>query len=125
MVRVACVAYAIAIFVASSFPAPSFVPAAGFSIDKVYHVVEFAILGALVTAAIGPAGARWPSRAPWLGFAVAGAYGVLDEIHQVFVPSRIGDPWDAVADLLGGAMGAILVWFVAPWRTFTHPSGRA
>ncbi|MFZ1841932.1 MAG: VanZ family protein [Nitrospira sp.] len=40
--------------------------------------------------------------------AVAGCalYGLSDEIHQLFVPLRQGDPLDLVADSVGAALGA-------------------
>ena len=33
-------------------------------------------------------------------------YGLSDEIHQLFVPLRQGDPLDLVADSVGAALGA-------------------
>ena len=117
----ACVAYAAAIFVASSFPAAVAVPQPGGVSDKVVHYVEFAILVVLVAGAIGPRDSRGWNRAIVLAFALAAAYGVSDEVHQFFVPSRIADPWDAVADVLGAVAGAAIVWWATRRRgTFGH-----
>lgn len=36
--------------------------------------------------------------------------GIIDEWHQCFTPGRSGaDPWDWLADLLGGASGAYIL----------------
>ena len=32
-------------------------------------------------------------------------FGLTDEIHQSYVPSRTADGWDLLADALGAAMG--------------------
>jgi VanZ family protein len=37
---------------------------------------------------------------------IAAVYGIVDEIHQYFVPGRDCSPWDWVADALGAAAGA-------------------
>ena len=37
---------------------------------------------------------------------LAALYGLSDEIHQAFVPGRMADPWDWMADGFGAAIGA-------------------
>jgi VanZ family protein len=74
--------------------------------DKGVHFVEYAILGFLVAQAVRRS---WPKE-PWLRTAlfslwVAFAWGVLDELHQAFVPGRSGDTLDLIADLAGAATG--------------------
>jgi VanZ family protein len=39
-------------------------------------------------------------------------YGISDEIHQYFVPSRQADVMDALFDGLGGALGVVLYLFM-------------
>ncbi|MFN0155507.1 MAG: VanZ family protein [Gaiella sp.] len=63
------------------------------------HVVEFAILGALLLRA-----ARRPVVAVLLGV----AYAVSDEIHQHFVPGRQGTPLDVLIDTAGVVAGVAL-----------------
>ncbi len=123
----ACVAFAAAIFVFSSIPVPAAVSVPGVpSFDKVYHVVEYALLGALVVAALGPLKGRAGTWWAFAGFALAAAYGVGDEIHQAFVPGRSADPWDALADVVGAAIGAAAMWWWVRRRsTFVQPSPRA
>jgi VanZ family protein len=67
---------------------------------KAAHIIEFAILGALLVRAIGMA-------APAL---VAGvAYAATDEWHQSFVRGREGRPIDIAVDAIGVLVG-VLAW---------------
>ena len=83
---------------------PSFV---GLLSDKVLHVIEYAVLGALFYR-----GFRWSAEASWRPWAVPLAvlctslYGVSDEIHQSFVPFRESSWLDWVADTVGAGLGA-------------------
>jgi VanZ family protein len=40
----------------------------------------------------------------------ASIYGLSDEIHQAFVPSRIASGWDFLADFLGSIWGPVCIW---------------
>jgi len=77
--------------------------------DKGLHFVEYAILGVLVAHA---AMRTWPTHSRWrtaiLGVVIGLAWGLIDELHQAFVPGRDGNAWDLVADGLGSAVGASL-----------------
>jgi VanZ family protein len=67
---------------------------------KIAHAAEFAVLGALLVRATGRAGTA---------FAIGALYAVSDELHQSFVPGRLGSPVDVAIDVVGVAAG-ILVW---------------
>ncbi|HLA40898.1 MAG TPA: VanZ family protein, partial [Candidatus Glassbacteria bacterium] len=45
----------------------------------------------------------------WSAFAMAALFGVLDELHQSFVPGRMMDWRDFIADSLG-ALIFIQIW---------------
>lgn len=83
---------------------PSFV---GILSDKVLHVIEYAVLGALFYR-----GFRWSAEASWRPWVVPLAvlctslYGVSDELHQSFVPFRESSWLDWVADTVGAGLGA-------------------
>lgn len=81
------------------------------------HFLEYTVLGALLTNALACHMPR--KRAALFAIGLALAYGVTDEIHQLFVPTRSSDPMDCVFDLLGGATGAGLTYAIAP-----HVAGR-
>ena len=67
---------------------------------KLAHAAEYAVLGALLVRATGRSG---------LALAVGALYAVSDEIHQAFVPGRMGRPLDVAIDVLGLACG-VLLW---------------
>ncbi|GAB5541240.1 MAG: VanZ family protein [Sandaracinaceae bacterium] len=75
--------------------------------DKGVHMLEYGVLGFLVAHA---ARRTWPGRAPWRTFSVAVwitvLWGLLDEVHQAFVPGRSSEALDLVADTLGALTGA-------------------
>jgi VanZ family protein len=105
-----------AIFYASSLHQPPLAEAVS---DKLGHFLAYVILGVLVTR--GVAG-RLPTRLSWrtalLSLCVTIAYGISDEIHQIYVPGRTADIYDVAADAAGGliATGASALWGILPAR---------
>jgi VanZ family protein len=100
-------AWAAIIFVLSSIPGRSFPQSKLFGYDKVLHATVYAVLGALCFMAIRRA---WALRPQWLivaAGAMALAYGLTDEFHQLFVPGRSADLMDVLADGIGGLIGAV------------------
>jgi VanZ family protein len=69
---------------------------------KLAHATEYAVLGALLVRATGRTG---------LAIALGTLYAVSDEIHQTFVPGRMGSPVDVAIDAIGVACGVVL------WQT--------
>jgi VanZ family protein len=54
----------------------------------------------------------WP-RVIFTAVGVLSLYGALDEVHQMFTPSRSAlDPWDWLADTLGTLTAAPLAAFI-------------
>jgi VanZ family protein len=76
--------------------------------DKGAHFVEYGILAALMTHAFN---GTWPEARSRSLFAMAWAatvfWGLSDEIHQAFVPGRVADALDLLADSLGGLAGTL------------------
>lgn len=72
--------------------------------------VHFAVYGALgVTLAWG--WLRSKGRVPhWVAMGAGLLYGVLDEVHQAFVPGRAPEISDVLADWLGLAAGYSLAF---------------
>ena len=100
-------AWAGAIFILSAqsnLPAP---PAPG--IDKWEHAVAYALLAFLLARAWLPHLRRFRPSVRWaLVVEAVFAYGIVDEIHQAFVPNRSCDPLDAAADLAGALVCAMV-----------------
>jgi hypothetical protein len=68
------------------------------------HFGAFTVLSLLVHAS------RWPKR-PWLSLiALLVVYGVTTETLQLFVPGRTARVMDAVENILGIAIGALMYW---------------
>lgn len=71
------------------------------------HFGEYAILGALLLVALGS-----PDRAI-TAIALASAYGITDELHQIFVPGRTCDPVDWLVDTAGAATGVFIAILIS------------
>ncbi len=67
---------------------------------KLAHLVEYAILGALLLRAL--------EREP-AAVALGSAYAATDEVHQAFVAGREGSPVDWLIDVVGVVVGVILL----------------
>ncbi|HJK96443.1 MAG TPA: VanZ family protein [Polyangiaceae bacterium LLY-WYZ-14_1] len=115
----------VAIWTVSSGPVPERIaPTFDFG-DKLFHAVGYAVL-ALLTS-VGANGSVPPrrrgTRRTWLvAILVAAGYGVVDEVHQSFVPSRSSDALDALADAVGSVLGASLA-HLGYWRRRAAPPG--
>ena len=76
---------------------------------KIAHAAEYAVLGALLAAR---------ARAePVPRSRSASLYAVSDEVHQAFVPGRLGSPLDVAIDAVGVVCG-VLLWQAARTRRF-------
>ncbi|MBI5150924.1 MAG: VanZ family protein [Candidatus Omnitrophica bacterium] len=96
------------IFWASSLPNLK-PPVDFFNIDKVCHILEYAVLGFLLARAFHVQYPAWSAGKTWRLVALcAFLYGISDEYHQSFVPGRESAVFDAVADTVGGFLGAYL-----------------
>lgn len=86
--------------------------------DKILHMCEYSILGALSYRACRHGASGLVSRHAVLAAVIGSAlYGVSDETHQLFVPFREADVLDLVADAFGSTLGA---W---GWRLMERHKG--
>ncbi len=74
------------------------------------HFGEYAIFGSLILLAIGDPGLAVRAAA------FASAYGVTDELHQLFVSGRHADPVDWLVDTAGALAGALILGGL--WKRF-------
>jgi VanZ like protein len=83
--------------------------AAHLGIRKLAHLTEYGILAWLLYRARGYTQRVWDLR--WARFALAGvlSVAVVDELHQHFVPSRVGSPIDVAIDVTGAIVALVLV----------------
>ena len=92
------------------------------TIDKLYHFIEYAILGGLLAIAFVKAKpAVMPSKLIWFAAAVLSIlYGASDEWHQSFVPGRLATIADWVADVFGSIAGVLMVYLYYKKRGFKY-----
>ena len=105
--RLTALAFAAAlVFQLLALPEPAFVPSVTAVItDKALHALVFGALAVLLWVLAGGRGAL-------VIFAAVIGIGMLDEMHQLFIPGREADVADLVADAAGTALALYLVKFV-------------
>lgn len=80
-------------------------------IDWVAHLGMYGVLGALL-ARVGVL-ENWSRRRLVLTVVMISLFGVLDELHQLFIPGRSAEVGDWAMDTLGSAIGFTVVTWVA------------
>ena len=103
--------YILIIFIQSSYPTLD--TPTGSHLDKLLHLTAYAILGFLFARAYGAS--RLKNNTVWvivLGIVSASLYGILDEVHQYFVPMRRADMLDVGANILGSVIGVGIYWLL-------------
>jgi VanZ family protein len=102
------------------------------AIRKLGHVFEYAVLALLVGRGLlalftdwgrKPATRRVLLRVWQVGVAVTTLYAMTDELHQLFVPRRVGFVWDVLVDALS-ATAALGIWYIVRVRRRTKGEER-
>ena len=81
-------------------------------VHRIAHVLEFAVLGALVLRASSQDN-QITKREILITVIVAALYGASDEYHQRFTPGRSSEGLAVLFDAAGGLLGA---WICRRWR---------
>ena len=107
------IAYCAAIFIQSAQPGPEYLPDVRFT-DKFLHFCAYGLLGILFFRAYETLPLK-STRNLLILISIGSAtfYGISDEIHQYFVPSRQADIMDVIANTLGSICG---VYLYAWWK---------
>jgi VanZ family protein len=80
--------------------------------DKLIHFFVYGLLGILFFRAVRKRNSsHFQGYSMILGIVLASLYGISDEIHQFFVPDRVADIYDVMADILGSLIGVLLYQF--------------
>lgn len=77
--------------------------------DKIIHIAEYLVFALLLTRAIKNTYRLSDFRLFLVVVLLTLLYGLSDEFHQMFVPMRTSEMADAIADGLGGILGAGLI----------------
>ena len=105
------IGYATVIFYLSSQSEPPRLPFPVFpGLDKIVHACEFGLFCLVIFWAVGCSFQTLSVRSKGIvSVVISVLYGVSDEIHQTFVPMRLGDPFDVLADA-AGAVGILIAF---------------
>ena len=112
LVYVPLIIYWIMLFTATSLPAAN-LPSVAIS-DKIKHFGAFFGLSVLLSLTLLYQNKNLLFKNHFLAAAlvISSIYGLLDEIHQSFVPGRNSEFLDWVADSLGAAVGVFVVFYL-------------
>jgi VanZ family protein len=85
--------------------------------DKFQHLLAYFVLSAAI--ALWFSRERWRRPGPRLAVLTAtlgSLYGIIDEVHQYFVPGRDCNVWDWLFDTLGAILAVVAVKLVVANR---------
>jgi len=104
-------AYAVLILIVSSIPDLS-APQLGFRYqDKFYHFIEYGVFSVFLFLALFNSQKDFlRKRVLLISLLIGACFGILDELHQKFIPGRQADIFDFAADFLGVALVQIGFW---------------
>ncbi|MBM7648372.1 VanZ family protein [Bacillus ectoiniformans] len=115
--------YMIAIWVMSGLPHDAIVQLPQNDVDRwmkeSLHLIEFAILYGLIVNAF-LANGRFTTATHLAAAIIASFYGLIDEIHQAFVPYRSATIIDAVKDITG----VLICYLIVRYTYFENPRSR-
>jgi VanZ family protein len=81
--------------------------------DKFQHLLAYLVLAVSLGLWFSPEHWQFHCLRTFLLIVfISSVYGVVDEIHQYFVPGRDCNVWDWIADTLGAALGALISMLV-------------
>ena len=110
--------YCLAIYSQSDRPGPELIPDVRF-LDKFLHFGAYGLLGILFFRAYESLPLKnFKNLLIFISIASAALYGISDEIHQYFVPSRHADVMDVIANTIGSICGVYLYY---RWKTQKEP----
>lgn len=113
LINIPLIVYWIILLTATSIPDTSSIDKLEVS-DKIKHLFAYFILTFMLTLWIHFKENTSPVLIKQVLYAIviAALYGILDEIHQKFIPGRSGDFLDWIADLLGSVLGAFVCYYL-------------
>ena len=94
----------VSILAVSSIPGESFPDIELYTLDKVFHFIEYFILGFFLMKCFRKPTWNWILLILIYGILFAG----LDEYWQSFIPGRLSSQFDMLADISGIIFGSVL-----------------
>ncbi len=80
-------------------------------VRKAAHLTEYAILAVLILRAFAGEASRLRTRHAVGALVLAALCATVDEVHQSFIASRTGSPFDVLLDVIGASLGVTLYWY--------------
>ena len=109
--------WAAVIFAASSVPSNVIPPTGFFEMDKLLHAGVFGVFcGLFYRTLVVRATPMDDRRALLISIFATAVYGAADEFHQYFVPGRVVDFYDWLADVTGAIVCVLLILSVKRLR---------
>ena len=88
-----------------------------FVIRKAAHLAGYGILTLLFYRAVRSGRSpRWNFRTAVMGFVLATAYAIFDEVHQSFTQQRTASTLDVMVDGIGGIIALVVLRFILTAR---------
>ncbi len=115
------------IFYLSSYPAPETAKAAPiyFSHVKVVHIIEYGVLSLLFYLGLSNTIDAKSSKLAIYSVGLSTLYGITDEIHQLFIPSRSASIYDVITDLSGSSLFIFLLFMVLALKNIAKSRNNA
>jgi VanZ family protein len=88
-------------------------------IRKSAHFVEYFIFALLLYRGVSGGRRSWHWSWALVAWLVAAVYSALDEIHQIFVPSRGPSAWDSLLDSTAAFFALVVLFFL--YRRLLRP----
>jgi len=125
LVYLPLILYWILLFIATSLPT-AYLPSVAVS-DKIKHFSAFFGLSVLLSLTLLYQNKVVLFKKYFLSVAliISSFYGLLDEIHQGFIPGRNNEFLDWVADSLGAAAGVLLVSYLLKKYKYFSKTGNS
>ena len=103
--------YALLIVAASSISGLKSPSLGEFQLDKIIHFLEYFIFALLTFRSVSHlANKALSGKALLISFLLVGLFALGDEFYQRYVPDRVSELPDLIADLLGAIMVLFLLW---------------
>lgn len=88
--------------------------------DKLLHLGAYGLLGMLLLGSMARHPDGYQPRQVILAAVLAALYGCSDEWHQSFVPGRMLDVLDLIADSIGALLGALALYMLTRRSTSAY-----
>jgi len=125
LVYVPLIAYWIMLFIATTLPVSN-LPSVAIS-DKIKHFGAFLGLSVLLSLTLIYQNKILLFKKYFIitAFIISSIYGLLDEIHQSFIPGRNSEFLDWFADSIGAAIGALIIaYLIKKFKYLPKPANK-